>query len=83
MKTSKLLLDKIGVYEFSNKRVVANLINELESDVSRKSSLEEEKGLLVQRTEHLRDINFELALVIAGFLLIITELGFIKWRGDI
>jgi hypothetical protein len=81
--TSKLLLDKTGVYEFGGKRIVANLMNELESDVSRKSALEEEEKLLVQKVEHLRDINFELALVVLGLLLMLAELGFIKWRGDI
>lgn len=83
VSTSKLLLDKTGIYEFDSKRIVANLINEMESDVSRTGSLEQEKKLVVQKAEHIRDINFELALILFGFLLVFAEVGFIKWRGDI
>ncbi len=83
IETSKLLLDKAGIYEFADKKIVASLMNEEESDVSRKSSLEDKGELMVQESQHLKDIQFELALIILGFMLIMAEFGFIKWRGDI
>jgi len=83
--TNKLLLDEAGIYEFDNKKVAVNLVNEKESDIGRenielKDSLEEFSTEKVKNVDH---IELEAPLLIAALLILFIEFIYIKRRGDL
>ena len=83
-----LLVDLAGIYNIGKgedkKIVAANLLNELESDVSLRedvgSSLNEFKFEIVREKQKL---NLEWWLVIGAITLLTIEFLYIKFRGDI
>ncbi len=83
--TSKLLMDEVGVYEFDNKKVAVNLLDEKESDILLPSKIETQKEreelLEGQSSEH--SFNLELLILLLVFVLVITEFIYIKIRGDL
>ena len=85
LTTSKLLMDEVGVYEFDNKKVAVNLLDEKESDISLPSKVEQkkEREKLLERESKEHDFNLELPILLLAFLLILIEFFYIKRRGDI
>ena len=83
--TSKLLMDEVGVYEFDNKKVAVNLLDEKEPDIVLPSKIETQKEreelLEGQSSEH--SFNLELLILLLVFVLVITEFIYIKIRGDL
>ncbi len=82
---NKQYLEKSGFYTLGNKKISASLLNPEESDVSKDKQMlfEEEKMLYTKEAKEQRDVKIELYLIIAGGLLVLFELIYIKWRGDI
>lgn len=83
--TKKLLLDEAGIYEFDNKKVAVNLLNEKESDISRetaelKSSLEK---FSAEKVKDVDSIDLEIPLLVAALLFLFIEFIYIKRRGDL
>ena len=85
LTTSKLLMDDIGVYEFDNKKIAVNLLDEKESDISLPSKVEKQKERekLLQRESKEHDFNLELTILALVFLFMLTEFIYIKMRGDV
>ncbi|MBI2133179.1 VWA domain-containing protein [Candidatus Woesearchaeota archaeon] len=83
--SGKQYLEKAGFYTVSGNRVSASLINSLESDISKDdvNVLEEEKALYIKESKEKRDVKLEQYLIIAGAAILLLELLYIKWRGDI
>ncbi|MBI2651384.1 BatA domain-containing protein [Candidatus Woesearchaeota archaeon] len=85
LKTSKVIFDEAGIYEFNGKKFAANLLDEKESDVTKKSALKEEgksaEALKDRKAE--RDFSFSVLLLVVVFLLMCFEVFYIKWRGDL
>ena len=85
LTTSKLLMDEVGIYEFDNKKIAVNLLDEKESDISIPSKVEEktERERLLGRESRAHDFSLELTILVFVFLFMMTEFFYIKRRGDI
>ncbi len=85
IETSKLFFDKTGFYELSQRTIAANLINEKESDVSKKESFSEKSSTLFIDEEAKEKQKKELQQLIIAFALfmVFLEMLYIKYRGDI
>ena len=82
--TSKLLMDEVGIYEYDNKNFAVNLLNEDESDVST-TDLEklESREEAITKDEREKELNVEMLILLLSFILIITEIIIVKFRGGI
>ncbi len=80
-----MYMEKAGYYTIEGRKLSASLLNAEESDVSKDKQMlfEEEKKLYAKEAKEQRDVKLEQYLIIAGCLLILLELIYIKWRGDI
>ena len=83
--TNRLLLDESGVYEFDNKRIAVNLVNEKESNVNRenielKAALHE---FSEEKVKDVEELDLEVPLLIAALVLLFLEFLYIKRRGDL
>ena len=85
LTTSKLLMDEVGIYEFDNKKIAVNLLDEKESDISLPSKIDqqEQRERLLERESREHDFNLELPILLLVFLLMLVEFFYIKRRGDI
>ena len=83
--TSKLLMDEAGIYEYDGKKYAANLLDDKESDITSSASVQkqEEREQLLGKIEKERDFNMEFAIILLAFLLLSTEIVYIKLRGDV
>lgn len=84
LKKTALVLDEQGIYEFGDRKIAVNLVNELESDVNRvvpvgARSVDYE----LQPVKETRKFNLELLLLALALILTIFEVFFIKYRGDL
>jgi len=84
-KTSRIIFDEAGIYEFDNKKFAANLLDEDESDVTKSSVLEKESESTKILKEQGIERNFSLSalILILVFLLLGFEVFYIKRRGDL
>ncbi len=85
LMTSGLLFDEIGIYEFNKKKVAVNLLDEKESDIVKENvKLKQSNKKFVIKTEKKeKDMPLTVFLLIFAFLLLLTELFYIKGRGDL
>ncbi len=83
LKTSKLLMDEVGVYGFSNKKVAVNLVDEKESDIALPSKLEKQKHRETLLTREVKEHNFslEIPILLLVFILMASELIYLKLKG--
>lgn len=84
LKTSKLIMDEAGIYEFDDVKVAVNLLDEKESDLT-SLSLEKEAKKEVSLEKERKEHNFGVApiLLLIVFLILCLETFYIKIRGDI
>lgn len=86
IKTSKVIFDEIGIYEFNGKKFAANLLDEAESDVVIQGSVSEDENKVDEvLKEQGREANLSISplLLILTFLLLGFEVFYIKRRGDL
>ena len=85
LTTTKLLLDEAGIYEYGNKKVAVNLLNEMESAVNLDSfKIEDElKNLKAEKARDFDNIDFEVPLIVFALVLLFVEFLYIKRRGDL
>lgn len=85
LKTSKLLMDEAGIYEFNSKKFAVNLIDEKESAINlpSKVELQKEREKLLERKSAEHDFNLEVPILILVFLFMMAEFIYIKRRGDV
>lgn len=85
LKTSKLIMDEAGIYEFNGMKIAVNLLDEQESDVAPVLSLEKEEKKDVAMEKERKEHNFGIThlLLIIVFLILSIETYYLKVRGDI
>lgn len=87
VKENLLVMDEAGVYAIeegqTSKTLVANLLNERESDINGEFVVERELELEKERVSELAKLDLTNHFLIAIMLLIFLELLIIKFRGDI
>jgi len=79
----KVLLDEVGIKDVETKKIAVNLLNEKESDVSKKADLGKDIELESYEGEGKEKIDGEYYLILAGLIFLCLEFLYIKWRGDI
>jgi|TARA_B100001971_G_C18263112_1_gene589025 hypothetical protein len=84
LQTAGLIMDEAGIYEFDNKKIAVNLLDEKESDVSKDKEFEEETRMFnVKSEDRKQKFNFDVPLMILASLILMAELIYIKGRGDL
>ncbi|HLG24406.1 MAG TPA: BatA and WFA domain-containing protein [Candidatus Nanoarchaeia archaeon] len=85
VKTSKLLIDEAGIYEYDSKKYAANLLDEKESDlnIESKYTKTEDREKILSRESKEHEFNLELLTLLLVFILIMSEFFYIKIRGDL
>ncbi|MBW3020841.1 BatA and WFA domain-containing protein [Candidatus Woesearchaeota archaeon] len=82
--TSKLIMNRVGFYNFNNQTISANLIDYDESNVNIQLDLESEVGTVVGRSSReAAKTDVAEYLVFFALVLVFIELFVIKWRGDL
>ncbi|TAN35288.1 MAG: hypothetical protein EPN24_07450 [Candidatus Methanoperedens sp.] len=84
--TDMLLLDEVGVYELPDKDVAVNLYDEKESNLAGGgiTSQPSEKKEISYNTQIVRaPRNLDIYLIIIAILLVIMELYYLRWRGEL
>lgn len=83
IKTSLVIFDEAGTYTIADKQVAVNLFDEKESEVTREEELQipppasQEKSIFDKKQELM------LYFVIAAMVLLIFDMLYMKWRGEI
>ncbi len=82
--TKSLSLDNEGLYTLNDRVIAINLINEKESDVSNKGTIDTQ-GFAQSGQKFQEKIPFELTdyFIIAAILILLVEFIYIKFRGDL
>ena len=85
IKTSKLLLDEAGIYEFGAKKISANLIDQKESSINRDSKIleQDKKDFGSESGKSKKRLALEIPLLILVAFLLLLEIIFLKTRGDL
>lgn len=84
IRQSAYLLEQAGIYELDDRKIAANLLNEMESDLNRKTSFGAKSiEYELRPVKEDRRFDFEFPLIIIGAILLILELFYIKLRGDV
>ncbi len=81
---SAVLLEEAGLYKIKDKIISANLLNEYESSISTNQSFGQ-KALeyKLESVKEKRKLDLELPFLLAVLTLLILEVMYIKFRGDI
>ncbi len=84
-RTSRVIFDEVGIYEFNDKKFAVNLLDEKESDVTKEGVLKEksESAEVLKEQGVERNLSLSVLLLIGVFLLLCFEIFYLKRRGDI
>lgn len=85
IKANSLSLDEDGIYEIGDKKIAVNLISQDESDINVKErTIGENAGsYVIKPVKEDVNTNLEIPLIILVMLILLTEIIYIKKRGDI
>jgi hypothetical protein len=85
LRTSKVIFDEVGIYEFNDQKFAANLLDEKESAVTEGSVLKEKtESTEVLKEEGVeRNLSLSALILLLVFLLLVFEVYYLKRRGDI
>lgn len=79
------LIDKAGYYNENGKEVAYNYLDEKESDISTNIAefLETDSAFKLKDVTEEKDVYFTIPILIFAFALLIAELLYVKFRGDL
>ncbi|MBI4449069.1 BatA domain-containing protein, partial [Candidatus Woesearchaeota archaeon] len=85
IKTNALIADEAGIYEINGRRITANLINEKESTINPDNVIGASAGkeIELRPVKEEREMSWEIPLLVIGLVLLILEIIYIKFRGDL
>lgn len=85
VKTSRVIFDETGIYEFEGRKYASNLLDETESDVTKGSALEaeDENAEVLKEAGTEADFSVGPLILLLVFLLLAFEVFYIKRRGDL
>ena len=83
--TDRLLLDDVGYYEIEGKTYAANLLDEEESDISPKADIKTTKlkDADLKPYKKKEKVELEVFIVMLAFIILIIELFYMKYTGEI
>lgn len=83
-KQPTLLLEEVGLYKLPDRTIAVNLLNERESNINADASFGTQSiNFKLEPIREERTSSLEFVLVTIGLFLLIFEIMFIKWRGDL
>ncbi len=84
VKTSKMIMDTIGLYAIDNDVFAVNLVDIDESNIAQDPVIDsvESKKYSAKKVERQKEVSLELYLVIIATIIIFLELIYLKLRGD-
>lgn len=84
LKTSKIILDEAGIYEYDGRKVAVNILSEAESDVSTEEAVEEGSTVISGNEESIEmtELDLDIILIWVALAILAIELWYIKQRGD-
>jgi hypothetical protein len=84
-RTTTIFFDESGIYEFNDKKIAVNMLNEKESDIVEENELEKYEKTIGEGGAGKKDYKLfvDLFLLIAAFIILVFELYYIKRRGDL
>ncbi len=85
LTTSRLLLDNVGFYEINGVLYAVNLLNEKESDINKENMIEAQKSesFKPQVVKEKKEVELEPFIVLFAFIVILLELFYMKYIGEI
>ena len=84
VKKAALVLDEVGIYELQDRKIAVNLASDLESDINRVESVgTRSKDYELQPVRETRKFSLETALLALALFLVLFEVFFVKYRGDL
>ncbi len=84
LKTNRVIMNKIGFYSFDNKSVASNLLSFEESNLNMVVDINQDSLLAGNTAVGLsKQKDISKTIIWIAFFLVIIELIFIKWRGDL
>ncbi|MBI4148223.1 VWA domain-containing protein [Candidatus Woesearchaeota archaeon] len=84
LKQVTLVLEDTGVYTVDGKKVVANLVNERESDINSKGAFGTKSvDFELKPVKEERKYYWERLLVAGALILLLAEVAYVKRRGDL
>ena len=83
--TQRLIMDRSGFYEFGNRKYAVNLLDEKESDISKKVSFETTKSerYIAKEIERRKDVSLAGYVAAAALLFMLLELAYVKYSGEL
>ncbi len=79
-----LILETTGVYELPDRKLAVNLLDEKESDINMKEAIgAKSTDFELKPVKETRNFDFDTALLAAACIVLLLELLFVKYRGDI
>lgn len=78
-----LLLDRVGLYTFDGRRIAANLYDPVESDLRGGKSYAPGSFRSSVNTEKLVERDLSSWIILLALLLLMAELGIIRWRREL
>ncbi|MFQ5621318.1 MAG: hypothetical protein ACE5FT_05745, partial [Candidatus Nanoarchaeia archaeon] len=85
IKQNAMLFEFAGLYEFNDKTMAANLLNPDESQINPSDEAHEvtKRNVELQSVKETREFSWEIPFALVAMALMLLELVYIKWRGDI
>jgi hypothetical protein len=85
LRTSKVIFDEVGIYEFNDQKFAVNLLDEKESAVTEGSALKKEsESVDVLKDQGVeRNLSLGVLLLLIVFFLLVFEVYYLKRRGDL
>ncbi len=84
LRRAALVLDEVGIYELEDRNIAVNLVDEMESNIN----LEKQVGTKstdyeLKPVKEKREYHWELLLMAIALGLLLFEVFFIRYRGDL
>jgi hypothetical protein len=84
MKRAALILDEQGVYELEDRVIAVNLVDELESNINMDKKVGTKSvDYELKPVKETREFHWELMLLVIALTLVVFEVFFVKYRGDL
>jgi hypothetical protein len=84
LKRAALILDEQGLYELEDRVIAVNLVDELESNINMEKKVGTKSvDYELKPVKETREFHWELMLLIIALILVVFEVFFVKYRGDL
>ncbi len=84
LKRAALILDEQGVYELEDRVIAVNLVDELESNINMDKKIGTKSvDYELKPVKETREFHWEIWLLAIALALVVFEVFFIKYRGDL